>query len=776
MSMEGLDFMRNAACLLTICLIVPCLARAQAQPVTFSITGDIPYSSSEIPTLRRQILDHNRYSPSEFLVHVGDFKNGTSACTESVYQEIATLLQGFAVPTFVLPGDNEWNDCASPSQAWTYWKRYFDSYESHFCHTLPVEHQDARHENFAFVDKGVLFIGINIVGGAVQSSSEWTTRLGQDAAWVEQQFSARKGEVRAAVVMGHAGPGSSQHQPFFTRFRTASAAFGKPVMYIHGDGHSWKDDRPWSEPNLRRVQVNLGVEEDPLQVTVSMDPTNPFQLRRKPWAGSPAIFNMPPCVIAGDDGTVTLPAPLALQGSSADDGDPAPAHLSPLWSQVSGPGMAQFADPQALGTNVSFNLPGLYVLRLTVSDGALQTSDDLQVDVKGVVASSVLSIANAAIQEGDSGTKTLAFDVTLAGATGKSVSVKYRTLAGTATSGGDFASSKGTLKFSGTTTSQQVLVTINGDTQIEPDETFVVELYSASGGTIGKSRGDGMILNDDGGGASPVVTFRAVHDASVESTNMATNYGSETSLRVRSSGSPEYRSYFKFTLAGLTGNVTNAKLRLYVVDEDVNAGSVYPVANTLRASTMDWTQSVLSWNNAPDIAAPALAALGAVKVKTWVELDVTAAVGGNGTYSFAIKSVDAHSVYFSSSEGSQPPELVVTTAPVMMMAARIEPDAPDSAEAAPAHASFEITRRPANPSPGAMLLEFAAPHAGTVQLDVYDVRGSRVRRLTMYTAGSGGHITWDGRDAEGRVVSSGIYIYDVTFETHRQRGKIVLRR
>ncbi len=46
----------------------------------------------------------------------------------------------------------------------------------------------------------------------------------------------------------------------------------------------------------------------------------------------------------------------------------------------------------------------------------------------------------------------------------------------------------------------------------------------------------------------------------------------------------------------------------------------------------------------------------------------------------------------------------------------------------------------------------------------------------MNTTESGGRIAWDGRDEEGRLVSSGIYIYDVTFETVRQRGKSVLRR
>ena len=39
---------------------------AQNQTLIFSATGDIPYSSSEVPILQEQIRDHNTYSPAEF--------------------------------------------------------------------------------------------------------------------------------------------------------------------------------------------------------------------------------------------------------------------------------------------------------------------------------------------------------------------------------------------------------------------------------------------------------------------------------------------------------------------------------------------------------------------------------------------------------------------------------------------------------------------------------------------------------------------------------------
>jgi hypothetical protein len=75
-------------------------------------------------------------------------------------------------------------------------------------------------------------------------------------------------------------------------------------------------------------------------------------------------------------------------GTVVDDGLPAsPGAVTTQWSKLSGPGTVTFADPSALETEVSFDLPGTYVLRLTASDGAVESHADLQVSI--VVSGSV---------------------------------------------------------------------------------------------------------------------------------------------------------------------------------------------------------------------------------------------------------------------------------------------------------------------------------------------------------------------------------------------------
>ncbi len=90
--------------------------------------------------------------------------------------------------------------------------------------------------------------------------------------------------------------------------------------------------------------------------------------------------NTAPVVNAGSDQTVTLPASASLTGSATDDGKPN-GTLTTMWSKTTGPGSVTFGNANALNTSASFSQAGTYVLRLTASDGALSTFDELTVTV-----------------------------------------------------------------------------------------------------------------------------------------------------------------------------------------------------------------------------------------------------------------------------------------------------------------------------------------------------------------------------------------------------------
>lgn len=249
------------------------------QPLVFSVMGDVPYGFDEYPILTQQIQDHNAISPSTFMVHVGDIKSSSVICFEATFQDVSGMLAELDVPTFVLPGDNEWNDCTlNIDQSWGWWVEYFSRFNEAWPDTPVVERQDVRDENFAWVSEEVLLMGINLVGGAVHDADEWALRLEQDSQWVESQLAAHP-EVYAAVLFGHANP-SADHAAFVSRLEAAAIAFDKPMLFIHGDGHAWIDDVPFAAPNLRRVQVEQGGDAPPLQVTVDQEAAEPFALDR----------------------------------------------------------------------------------------------------------------------------------------------------------------------------------------------------------------------------------------------------------------------------------------------------------------------------------------------------------------------------------------------------------------------------------------------------------------------------------------------------------------
>lgn len=91
--------------------------------------------------------------------------------------------------------------------------------------------------------------------------------------------------------------------------------------------------------------------------------------------------NQPPVVKAGTDQIISFPSAANLNGTATDDGLPSSGSLTVVWSKVSGPGEASFANASALSTTASFSAGGQYVLRLTASDSALSRTDDLNVTV-----------------------------------------------------------------------------------------------------------------------------------------------------------------------------------------------------------------------------------------------------------------------------------------------------------------------------------------------------------------------------------------------------------
>jgi hypothetical protein len=115
------------------------------------------------------------------------------------------------------------------------------------------------------------------------------------------------------------------------------------------------------------------------------------------------------------------------------------------------------------------------------------------------IPTGTVAINDVTITEGDSGTKVATFTATRSGGTA-AFDVNFTTADGTATlADHDYLANAGTLHFAAGVNALTISVTINGDTKLEPSETFFVNLSGATNNAvISDNSALGTIANDDG--------------------------------------------------------------------------------------------------------------------------------------------------------------------------------------------------------------------------------------------------------------------------------------
>ncbi len=160
-------------------------------------------------------------------------------------------------------------------------------------------------------------------------------------------------------------------------------------------------------------------------------------------------------------------------------------------------------------TQVSVTLPAavdnqaLVELRIMTAD-AVGSDEWIGIDNVSVVAGGggkvdpVINVGDASVAEGDSGTTSLTFQVSLTHPAGKGgVSFDYATVDGTAIAGKDYIAASGSASIAEGEQSVSLPVSVLGDTVVEADETFSLQISNVSGAQDGTLAGTGTILNDD---------------------------------------------------------------------------------------------------------------------------------------------------------------------------------------------------------------------------------------------------------------------------------------
>ncbi len=263
---------------------------------SFGLIGDTGYSSSSIAKFLA-VRDSMNAADLDFSVHIGDFKSGNDPCPDSVYTENRDRFDAFDHPLAYTPGDNEWTDCSDKDGRLAHLRSvFFADDQTRGTPSMTVERQSAEFpENARWQAGPVTFVTIHTVGSSNnQNGSEFDARNTANMAWLEAAFDVARARGSAGVViLSHANPGftpdatsrakKTGFNAYMNTLRAEIKAWGKPVLYVHGDTHIFRVDSPKilgsTRPNLTRVEVYGPSDEHWVQVDV--DPADPdlFRIR-----------------------------------------------------------------------------------------------------------------------------------------------------------------------------------------------------------------------------------------------------------------------------------------------------------------------------------------------------------------------------------------------------------------------------------------------------------------------------------------------------------------
>jgi hypothetical protein len=311
------DLCRYALALL---LLIGSVRFAVAE-VTFGVFGDTPYGTVEALAAERMIHEINR-EPLAFTVHVGDFKSGSSPCSDEVYRKQRAFMDLARTPLVYLPGDNDWVDCHrkgageyDPLERLRMLREVFFRDRLHRgSGKLALQsqrdqagtHCRACVEHLRWRAGTVLFVTLNVqgsnnnLGRNPAMDLEHAQRAGAVGAWLDSALvEATRQLTDAMVIFIHANPFFERTEPGrpprrlpdgFDSFRRQLAQlaqrFTRPVLVIHGDSHSFQDNRPLYDPvtrehipNVRRVEVFGSPIVNWIKVTVRPGTAEPFEIR-----------------------------------------------------------------------------------------------------------------------------------------------------------------------------------------------------------------------------------------------------------------------------------------------------------------------------------------------------------------------------------------------------------------------------------------------------------------------------------------------------------------
>jgi hypothetical protein len=308
-------YLKNLMAMLTLTIFG--VGVCTAQSFSFVALGDMPYGNQNKTYLSyRSLIETINHSKPKFSIHVGDFKSGSSLCSDSEFAEQLKHFSMFEAGVVFTPGDNDWTDCwRSNNGGYDPQERLRKIREDFFKPEVSLGKSPLRlvsqphiHpkfdryvENQRWVVDEVLFVTLHIVGSNnnfesrdAEAIKEFFERDAANIAWIRSAFDlAHQNKYRAIVFAFQADVLVSRSMwedfPSWSGFRNSVAQtllplakdWAQPVLLIHGDGHQYHFDQPFKLkgaviPNVTRLEVPGASDVRAVNVTIDLEKEKVF--------------------------------------------------------------------------------------------------------------------------------------------------------------------------------------------------------------------------------------------------------------------------------------------------------------------------------------------------------------------------------------------------------------------------------------------------------------------------------------------------------------------
>ncbi|HEV3008532.1 MAG TPA: metallophosphoesterase family protein [Burkholderiales bacterium] len=311
--------MKIAVAVLVAALLCGCASPGRFE---FALIGDQQYDAESDAQFPRLMADIDR-AEVEFVVHLGDFKPGVSLpCDDKLFESRRQQFNASRHPLIYTPGDNDWTDCHNPKAGGyvpeerlaSLRRILFADRQSLGRRKLELEQQPDFPENLRWRRGNILFLTLHIVGSnnnlgrTPEGDAEYGNRMAANVAWIRDAFALAKRDNAAAVAIftqanprfersfpggrvtalgvGPVPKAPSGYADFLPELEKEVLGYGKPVLFLHGDTHYFRVDKPLFRSgvfgggdrgrqieNFTRVEVHGFPESH--WVRIAVDPREP---------------------------------------------------------------------------------------------------------------------------------------------------------------------------------------------------------------------------------------------------------------------------------------------------------------------------------------------------------------------------------------------------------------------------------------------------------------------------------------------------------------------